>query len=104
MELACTPSSALTLSAVALRRALESFATDVSFIKTCGRMTFCKKWFATLFIFPLEETKYAHNPGQMLSRNDLHLSHNSTKDHDIYKVDFRTLLVNGCVEAFVHLM
>lgn len=94
MGLACTHSNALSLSAVALRRALESFITDVSFIKSCGRMTFCKKWFAALFS-SLGETKYALNPGQILSRNYFHLSHNSSKDHDIYKVGFRTILVSG---------
>lgn len=52
-----------------------------------------QKWFTTL-LSSLGETKYAHYPSQMDSRSALHFCHNSIKDHDIYKVDFRTLLAN----------
>lgn len=52
-----------------------------------------QKWFTTL-LSSLGETKYAPEPGQRDSRSALHLYHNSVKDQDIYKVDFRTLLAN----------
>lgn len=88
-----TSSNALTVSC-GFAKSIDSLATDVSLINSCGRMTSCKKYGSLLSFSSFWEAKSAHSLGKMLSRNELHLSHNSIKDHGIYKADFRTLLVN----------
>lgn len=75
-------------------KSIDSLATDISLINSCGRMTSCKKYSSLLSFPSFWEAKSAHSLGKMLSRNELHLSHNSIKDHGIYKADFGTLLVN----------
>lgn len=86
-EWLATSSNALSLSAVALRRAREP-CHRCFFHKLLWVNDIVQKNGSLLFFPSLEETKYAHNLGQMLSRKDLHLSHNSIKDCGIYKVDF----------------